>query len=116
VAKGLIPPETISPDDFDASINARAAQWLLEGNPISAFVVNLDDGARAQIMADLNAEQLPEDPTVALDMARDMLASIRDRRRKEQITRLKEKLPTADDEQKKELLARISELMRDARN
>ncbi len=115
-AKGLIPPETISPDDFDAGVNARAAQWLLEGNPVSAFVVNLDDDARAQFMADLNVEQLPDDPAIALDMAKDMLASIRGRRRKEQIERLKEQLPTADAEQKKELLARISELMREARN
>jgi hypothetical protein len=116
VGKGLVPPETISPDDFDSSVNARAAQWLIEGNPISSFVVNLPEEARAQLMADLYAEQLPDDPAVALDMARDMLFSIRDRRRKDEIERLKEMLPTADEEQKKELLARISQLMREARN
>lgn len=115
-AKGLIPMGTISPDDFDSSVNARAAQWLLEGNPISSFIVNLEDEARTQLMADLNAEQLPDDPAVALDMARDMLQSIRDRRRKEQIERLKQQISTADEEQKKELLARISELQREARN
>jgi DNA primase len=116
LAKGLIPPETIAAEDFDSAVSARAAQWLLEGNPISVFVVNLDEGERAQFMADINAEQLPDDPAVALDMARDMLSSIRERRRKEQIERLKEMLPTADGEQKKELLARISQLMREARS
>lgn len=116
VASGAIPSETISPDDFDVSVNARAAQWLIEGNPISAFIVNLDDERRTQFMVDLNAEQLPDDPAVALDMARDMLFSIREKRRKHEIERLKGEISTADEEQKKELLARISELMREARN
>ncbi|MGI6238425.1 MAG: hypothetical protein ACOYI5_02230, partial [Christensenellales bacterium] len=111
ISAGLIPPETVSPDDFDAPVNARAAQWLLEGYTIGAFVAQLKDEERSQMMADLNAERLPESPDIALDMARDMLRAIRERRRQARIEQMKEKITIADESQKKELMAHLAELI-----
>ena len=111
LAKGLIPPQTVSPDDFDSKINAGAARWLLEGKPISAYIDGLEDVDRTQIMADINSAQMPEDQAMALDMARDMLKSLRNKRRDLRIEEIKAKIAVADDEQKQELLNQLKKLL-----
>ena len=113
---GMIPSATVAPEDFDSPVNARAAKWLIEGRPIRAYVDSLDDAARAQLMADMNSALLPEDPAQALDMARDLLKSIREKRRLRRIDEIKEELKTADEAQKKELMAHLSTLLREMRN
>ncbi len=116
IAKGLIPPETVAPDDFDASVNARAAQWMIEGNNIASFIANLGDDERTQFLADINADHELEDLKDPLAMAQELLAAIRESRTKRQITKLLEQIKIADDEQKKELIARYEMLIGKARN
>lgn len=111
LGKGLIPAKTVSPDDFDSKINAGAARWLLEGKPITAYVDSLEENDRIQIMADINSTQLPEDNETCLDMARDMLRSIRNKRKNLRIQEIKAELTTADSERKQELLEQLKKLM-----
>lgn len=111
LAKGMIPPQSVSPDDFDSPLNAGAAKWLLDGKPISSYVDGLEEEDRSRMMADINSDFLPDDQAMALDMARDMLRAIREKRKKIRIDELKAKLGSADAEQKQELLAQLNKLL-----
>ena len=111
LAKGLIPPQSVSPDDFDSPINAGAARWLMEEKPITAYVDSLEEKDRAQMMADINSDFMPDDQAMALDMARDMLRAIRKRRIQKRIDEIKAELGSADDTRKQELLAQLTKLI-----
>ena len=115
LAKGLIPPQSVSPDDFDSPINAGAARWLMEEKPITAYVDGLEEKDRAQMMADINSDFMPDDQAMALDMARDMLRAIRKRRIQKRIDEIKAELGSADDTRKQELLAQLTKLIGELR-
>ena len=116
MAAGLVPAETIRPEDFDSELNARAAGWLAEGRAFSQFVDQLDENERRQIMADINSNVLPEDQTEALEMARETLAFIREGRRKARVEEIKAEIKTADAERKKELYALLDKLLKEQRS
>ena len=87
-----------------------------EGKSFTQFIDQLDDENRRQMMTDINSNVLPEDPTEALEMAKDTLAFIRENRRKSRIEDIKAEIKTADTERKKELYALLDKLLKEQRS
>ena len=113
LAAGSIPQNSVAPEDFDSPLTEGAARWIIEGKPLSAYVDSLEDAQRAQLMPAINSDFLPEDNSTALDMAGDLLNSIRRKRLQRDIEKTKIDLKSADDGQKKELMARLQILIED---
>ena len=116
MVSGLIPAGIIKSEDFGNAVHRQAAQWIEEGKSFTQFIDQLDDANRRQMMMDINSNVLPEDPTEALEMAKDTLAFIRENRRKSRIEDIKAEMKTADSERKKELYALLDKLLREQRS
>ena len=116
LVKGLIPPETVRPEDMDSPVNAEAVKWLQAGKPVTGYINSLEDSVRAQFMADINSEELPSDPAVALDMARQSLSNLQEKRRRARIEQIRAEMTTADPQRKKELYALLTRLLTEQRS
>ena len=116
MVSGLVPQGTIRADDFDSAVNKSAAQWIIDGKSFNQFIDQLEPDKRQQLMADINSNMIPEDPTEALEMAKDTLAFIRSNRRKDRIEDIKAEMKTADSERKKELYALLDKLLKEQRS
>ena len=116
LVKGLIPPETVRPEDMDSPVNAEAVKWLQAGKPVTGYINSLEDSVRAQFMADINSEELPSDPAVALDMARQSLSNLQEKRRRTRIEQIRAEMNAADPQRKKELYALLTRLLTEQRS
>lgn len=112
IVEGLVPAQTVKPTDFDGTLYARAAEWLIAAKPFGAFLDGLNDDERAEMMASLNSDVIPDDQAKALDMAREILDSLRNRRKMAITGEIRDAVNTADEGHKQELLARIDKLFR----
>lgn len=115
MATGRLPEGTVSPEDLASGRDRSAAEWILSGRPLDRYIETLPEEERAAILTELNAVLVPEDDGMLLNMARECLRSIRDRRRRERIEEIRRQIPAADEEKRQALMQLLSSMMREDR-
>ena len=113
LSAGLIPARLLEGQVFSNPQYQALAEYLISGNPISAYIDSLsDDAARETAMRALNYSPLPADGESAARMAEDCLRTIPKQRAGRRIDQLKQQISTAPPEQKAELYQKLAALMK----
>ena len=113
LSAGLIPAKLLEGQVFSNPQYQALAEYLISGNPISAYIDSLsDDAARETAMRALNYSPLPVDGESAARMAEDCLRTIQKQRAGRRIDQLKQQISTAPPEQKAELYQKLAALMK----
>ena len=113
LARGLIPPETVRPEDFSREENRQAAAWLIQGKAVNAFIETIQDsGQRESMVRAMNFTPLPENAEDALEYAKSSLETIRRDRADERAREIMERLADATPEERKNLYAQLEAIQK----
>lgn len=108
LAAGLIPPETLKPEDFSGEEHQKLARWLIGGGTPGAYVQSIDDeAARSRAMRAMNFSPLPTEREKALQVAEEDLDTLRQARNAQRENEYKQRVDSLSQEQKLEILRRI---------
>lgn len=105
----LIPPEAVSPDDFETALYAQIASLLKSGATPSSILDQLPEDQRKQAASALNAEVLPDEKN-ALTVADDCLKAIRIHRIEAATQELGALLKAASGDERKQLMEQTMQL------
>ncbi len=111
LAEGKIPREMVVSSDFEGGINRKAAEWLIAGKAVNAFLEQLDEETRAVLLPAINYAPLPEELEEAQRMAEESLVTIRQVRRRRALAALEEEAKVADGDRRRELYKKIQKLL-----
>lgn len=107
----LLPEGMVTAEDFDDPLYKEVFENLSEGMKPGEFIDRLPEEQAAQALEALNYSALPDTKQKALDVAEELLATIRKSRINSRISYLTEKLKSATGEEKLELTRTINELL-----
>ena len=110
-AAKLLPDGLVDPNDFDDEICRALFEGMCEGRTPGELVGETDGEKREAALAALQYEQLPEDREIALELAEECLGSIRKYRLEAQIDALKQRLKTAPDGERGQLMKQLNGLL-----
>lgn len=103
LAKGLIPRETVTADDFSEGLLRDMANLLLQGVAPASIPdrLGLEGDALASAVGAMNMEMLPDDPDKALEFTDETLDFIRNQKYDAAYKELQDEYPTATEERRK---------------
>ena len=101
----------IRAEDFLSEENRRFAEMLLSGKSAARILEEIEDeNERGRLAAILNsAPEVSEDEQ--MQIINDCLEILRAKKRDQRVERIKEQLPSLDEETRKEMLRRTSEML-----
>ena len=111
LVRGLIPAGIIERQDFDCEIYAEIYDNFTEGIMPSSYIHSLPEEQLSRAMEAINYSPLPKTPESALQLAEELLHTIRRSRINSRISVLMEKMNTAAGEERSRLTTEINDLL-----
>ncbi len=113
LARGLIPRESVTAEEFSEGLARRAAEWLISGKAVNAFVEGIEDETeRDRAARALNYAPLPESQDEALEFAQSSLETMRRDRIDEKVRNIQERIAGAGPEERKNLYAQLDAIQK----